>query len=537
MANATRSEQAQVINNLKLKYMKNNQKQAMHLDACKSFGAAEANENERRWNDKMIESKNKDSINNYDKTRMKLNFEIGPDGKIHPLGYQKKPLDVRLQERLNELGWRPFKADSKIQPNCCARFIFGGNRERTLDMAFGIQDVKLEKGFDNSHLHRCEEIEQWALDVHDWCCRRYGKENVIGFQVHLDETSPHIHALIVPVGTRAKSGRECVIWSAKFGKNKYEYGSILREMHTSLYEEVGSKYGLERGDSVEGRNVQHLNKRDYIRELSKEQKRVERAVKGLQSMKSNLEAELSSLTSELNTLERLLADGRITLAKYQDDKAILDEMISDCQEKLDDKKSKLLIKQQELDSLLKDISNVHSTEQPFRNYKIEFNPPQITEKPPMFGSDKWLEKQNKMLSDRFTTMGRKLEELYRKQAERHVETIRKNMLVDLKEVRDLRHENEVKDDFINQWAGIACRIADCFASPDMREEVIAIATALMGGDYVLPSSGGGGNESDLRWDGRRPEEEDYIFKRRCIWHAVNLTMEKSKSKQTKGRSR
>ena len=53
-------------------------KQAMHLDACKSFGAAEANENERRWDDKMIDSKNNDSINNYDKTRMRLNFEIGP---------------------------------------------------------------------------------------------------------------------------------------------------------------------------------------------------------------------------------------------------------------------------------------------------------------------------------------------------------------------------------------------------------------------------------------------------------------------------
>ena len=51
-------------------------KQAMHLDACKSFGAAEANENERRWDDKMIDSKNNDSINNYDKTRMRLNFEI-----------------------------------------------------------------------------------------------------------------------------------------------------------------------------------------------------------------------------------------------------------------------------------------------------------------------------------------------------------------------------------------------------------------------------------------------------------------------------
>ena len=65
-----------------------------------------------------------------------------------------------------------------------------------------------------------------------------------------------------------------MMWSAKFGKNKYEYGSILKEMHTSLYEEVGSKYDLERGDSVEGRNIQLLNKRDYIRKLTKEQKKM-----------------------------------------------------------------------------------------------------------------------------------------------------------------------------------------------------------------------------------------------------------------------
>ena len=94
-------------------------------------------------------------------------------------------------------------------------------------------------------------------------------------KIYLDESSPHIHALIVPVGQRAKSGRECVMWSAKFGKSRYEYGRILREMHTSLYEEVGSKYGLERGDSIVGRNVQHLHKRDYIRKLAKEAKQAE----------------------------------------------------------------------------------------------------------------------------------------------------------------------------------------------------------------------------------------------------------------------
>ena len=180
-------------------------KQAMHVEAGKSFGTAEANENERRWNNDKIDRKNLDPTNHYDKTRMKLNFEIGPDGKVHPLGYQKKSLEVRLQERLTELGWKPFKPDSKIQPNCCAKFIFGGNHDRTLEMAFGTQTVNLDKDADNSHLQRCPEIEQWAKDVYDWCAKRYGQENIIGFQVHLDESSPHIHALIVPADNEPKA--------------------------------------------------------------------------------------------------------------------------------------------------------------------------------------------------------------------------------------------------------------------------------------------------------------------------------------------
>ena len=333
-------------------------KQTMHVEAGKSFGTAEANENERRWDEYKIDRKNQDPTNHYDKTRMKLNFEIGPDGKIHPLGYQKKSLEVRLQERLVELGWKPFKPDSKIQPNCCAKFIFGGNHDRMLEMAFGDQIVNLEKDADNNHLHRCEEIEQWAKDVYDWCVRRYGQENIVGFQVHLDESSPHIHALIVPVGIRPKSGRECVMWSAKFGKDRFEYGRILREMHTSLYEEVGSKYGLERGDSIDGRNVQHLHKRDYIRKLTKEAKQAEKAVKGLQTMILKLEREMLAGRNRLKEIDEALASGKITLDKYEAQKADIQKLISEYQAKLDDKAGKLQVKEQELEQLTKDASNV-----------------------------------------------------------------------------------------------------------------------------------------------------------------------------------
>lgn len=45
--------------------------------------------------------------------------------------------------------------------------IFGGNHDRTIEMAFGRQTVNFEKDVDNSHLHWCEEVEYWAKDVYD----------------------------------------------------------------------------------------------------------------------------------------------------------------------------------------------------------------------------------------------------------------------------------------------------------------------------------------------------------------------------------
>ena len=510
-------------------------KQAMHVEAGKSFGTAEANENERRWNDDKIDRKNQDPTNHYDRTRMKLNFEIGPDGKIHPLGYQEKSLEVRLQERLDELGWKPFKADSKIQPNCCAKFVFGGNHDRTLEMAFGNQSVNLEKGADNSHLHRCEEIENWAKDVYDWCSNRYGQKNIVGFQVHIDESSPHIHALIVPVGIRPKSGRESVMWSAKFGKDRYEYGRILKEMHTSLYDEVGSKYGLERGDSIDGRNVQHLNKRDYIRKLTKEAKQAEKAVKGVQSMMRNLESRIFSYRLQLEEADKELASGKITLDRYEAQKADIQELIAEYQTKLEDKTDKLHVKEQELERLTADATKARSVVQPFRNHKVDFTPPQITEKVPLFGSDKWVERQNQYIAKQFTDIVRKIESLYRNDAARQVEAAQRNVLADYGELYQLRRDNKSLSDTNESLESELNMLFDQLAIPSVRNLIFAVADALIGGQPVSISSCSGGSTSDLPWDGRRPDEEEEAYRRRCLMFAIGAVKKLNEKKSYRRR--
>lgn len=170
-------------------------------------------------------------------------------------------------------------------------------------------------------------------------------------------------------------------------------------MHTSLYEEVGSKYGLERGDSIVGRNVQHLLKRDYIRKLTKDAQ-----------------------------------------------KADIQKLIAEYQEKLEDKSNKLHAKEHEFGQLTKDVAKAHSVIQPFRSHKVDFTPPQITEKVPLFGTDKWIERQNRLIAKQFTEIVRKIESLYRNDAARQVEAAQRNVLADYRELYQLRRENKILSD-------------------------------------------------------------------------------------------
>ena len=252
---------------------------------------------------------------------------------------------------------------------------------------------------------------------------------------------------------------------------------ILRKIHTSLYEEVRSKYGLERGDSIVGRNVQHLHKRDYIRKLTKEAQ-----------------------------------------------KADIQKLITEYQEKLEDKSNKLHAKDQELEQITKDAAKARSVIQPFRSHKVDFTPPQITEKVPLFGTDKWIERQNRLIAKQFTEIVRKIESLYRNDAARQVEAAQRNVLADYGELYQLRRENKILSDTNENMESELNTLLGQLAIPSVRNMIFAVADALISGQPIPVSSGGGGgnSDSDLRWDGRRPDEEEEAYKRRCLMHAVQV---------------
>lgn len=496
-------------------------KQVLHVDSAKSFGASEGRENERRWDDDKYAKKNQDPDNHYDKSRRNLNFEIGPDGQIYPLGYRKKPLEERLQDRLKELGWHPFKEGCKNQPNMVAKFIFGGNHDRTLEMAFGDQPVNLEKSppADNSHLQRMPEIEQWAMDVYKWLCKRFGKENIIGLEVHLDEHSPHIHALVVPVGVRKKSGRPFVSWSSKFGKDGTSYGNILREMHTSFYEEVGQKYRLERGDSVVGRNVKHLSKKKYLEQLEREIIQKEKALKGLTSMIVNAEKTIAVQRELIEQLKLDVASGKISAEEARLKIDAAQRTIEEKEQVIKDKNSKIDSANVELDTLTRNVETVRQIMTPYRNPKPDVSPPRIEGKPKLLQSfENWKQEQDKAIASSFWDSINHVLKVVMSDAERRIKAVSDNALMDYSNYRYLLEHNGEQEARANGLEEDLSILIDQLIHAPVRNLLLSMTAALLDGS-VPPSSGGGGSSSDLRWDGRRLDEDKEQYHRRCLLFA------------------
>ena len=239
-------------------------------------------------------------------------------------------------------------------------------------------------------------------------------------------------------------------------------------------------------------------------------------------MMRNLESRIFSYRLQLEEAEKELASGRITLDRYEAQKADIQKLIAEYQTKLEDKADKLHAKEQELEQLTADATKARSVVQPFHNHKVDFTPPQIIEKVPLFGTDKWVERQNQYIAKQFTEIVRKIESLYRNDAARQVEAAQRNALADYGGLYQLKRENKSLSDTNESLEAELNTLLDQLSTPSVRNLIFAVADALIGGKPVPISSGGGGSTSALPWDGRRPDEEEEAYRRRCLLHASQI---------------
>ena len=311
---------------------------SIHFEVSSGCSAALADyECRKDWTEDDYSRKNQNENNNYDYTRRELNFTVKRNSEGKAIVSEVNPDDntkVRFDRRLKELGFKPYKDDAMNQPNNCVSMIITGDHEHLTRLAYGDQNISFEKGADNSHVRRSQEIEQWACDSYDWACEKWGEDNIVGFQVHMDEKTPHIHFTFIPVAYkkqrgRVKSGTErktrlMVSYKGVFGETLEERGKYSEKIHTEYHKAVGAKYGLKRGrhkselTEEEARERKHKSKalltaeheaREAIAALNQEKEQLGEETVKLKEEKEQLEEKTSKLKeeeAELNENNRLL---------------------------------------------------------------------------------------------------------------------------------------------------------------------------------------------------------------------------------------
>lgn len=318
----------------------------------KGITQLESNEQQRNWTKNFLELKAKDSLANYDPSRLNLNFEVARGGKIQPIDTSKS-IAQKFAESLERRGIKDpnSRPDVRRRQNTLAQFIFGGSREKMLELAFGNQSIDFQKGADNSHLHREKKIEGWAKDVYDFVAKKFGEDNIVGFYVHLDETNPHIHCSVIPVDEE----KNCISWTSRFGSNRSEGAAIIRSLHDQIVEEVNSKYGLERGSDKAETQAKHRSTEEYKRDLvrsvielsdtveglNKQIQTMERKIKSFSTMLQNLQDRKEGIQAEIELLEMQKEKGKTASGELEKKLDALQKQMEEVDAKIDHRQAML----------------------------------------------------------------------------------------------------------------------------------------------------------------------------------------------------
>lgn len=493
---------------------------AVRFDKATGMTRAESAENNRSWTpEQYVAHNDRLGVKYYDITRRSLNFSIGPGAKIYGIDDTERPepTHIRLQKRCDELdfhaAWHTVKDEqdardygaavgervvAKNSPCCLLKFVISGNVDVVRNLAFGSQavDYARDGSADNSVVKRERGIEDFSRDVYRHFARKFGEKNIVGFDVHLDENSPHIHISVVPVGVRKRSGKEFVSRHAVMGHGMAAESKWLDKLHTDFANEVGVKYGLERG--VRGSNAKHKDiitwarelihladqeeeTKQRVEELKQTEKQLNTKIKGLRTMITNLEKERDGLQTQISSLESDIALGRISREEGQKKLDDLLKRTAECETKLQDKTEKLETAIHELDAFLDEKDTLKNEVADISSAK-----------------EAMVQETSKVIGDL------------------HEAAVAKCAQAAWQEGRDF-FSKEVKP-----------RINNAFFTRDAEESVFGLlsddaaldlaANLFLGVAPFSVSSGpagGGTSHSDIPWGKRKDDEDDLAFAKRC----------------------
>ena len=169
-------------------------------------------------------------------------------------------LQQMINKRISECGIKVRKGQSRS-----LEIIFGGSPEALSSLS-------------------PEQLDQWAKDTIQWAKNEWGAENVVYAALHMDESTPHLHLIVVPIvkGQSRRSASKAAQDSKK-GIERKSYSKDPQKLRLSA-NDVYTKsrlYGYHTSYAKIVGKKKHQSSIEYNRALENETRVKERRIEGL----------------------------------------------------------------------------------------------------------------------------------------------------------------------------------------------------------------------------------------------------------------
>ena len=199
----------------------------------------------------------------------------------------------------------------------------GIKRKITPDQVRAIRVMMSGTHEDMMKIQQDGRMNEWCNDSMEWLHKTFGRENTVSAVLHMDETTPHIHATIVPIvtGERRKAKQK-----QTEGKRSYRKKADAARLcaddvlnrdkligYHDDYAKIMDKYGLLRG--VRGSEARHVTTAQYYRDLKRQTGKLETGVQQLQEEREEAEKQLKQVKKEIGTqkLEAVKTEAKAAL--------------------------------------------------------------------------------------------------------------------------------------------------------------------------------------------------------------------------------
>ena len=153
-------------------------------------------------------------------------------------------------------------------------------------------------------------LNEWCQDNIDWLRKTYGADNVVSVVLHMDESTPHLHATVIPIVETERKRKKKEEEVKRTYRKKAPAPRLCADdvmsraklkNYQNTYADAMQKYGLQRG--VDGSEAQHISTHEYYRSLMLQGKSLQEDVNELLKRKEQEEKALAKVKAEKKTEE------------------------------------------------------------------------------------------------------------------------------------------------------------------------------------------------------------------------------------------